>query len=167
MHRNGFPNYLFRACCLACAIAITTIGTGLRASAQAASKDPSFEVATVKPVIMDRSHPYNPGHFGPHVHPASASYGFMSVESLIGYAYDLEPNQVTGPEWTTADHFDIEARFPDGADQKDDGKMLQSLLKDRFKLTFHIERRDLESYVLVVGKHGAKLEPLSPRSFGP
>lgn len=40
--------------------------------------------------------------------------------------------------------------------------MLQALLKDRFKLAFHIEKRELEGYALVIGKHGEKLKPSLP-----
>ena len=40
--------------------------------------------------------------------------------------------------------------------------MLQTLLKDRFKLAFHVEKRALEGYALSVGKHGDKLKPSPP-----
>jgi uncharacterized protein (TIGR03435 family) len=117
--------------------------------------------------MEDASHPFNPRHFGAHVNTAGASYWSMTVVSLVDYAYGVEPNQVTGPEWTTADFFDIEARFPEGADKKDDRRMLQSLLKDRFKLAFHIEKRQLEIYALVVGQHGEKLKPSPPDPASP
>jgi len=155
-------NYLFCACCAVCAIAITLVGIGLRASAQATSTDLSFEVATIKPVIMDASHPFDPKHFWAHVYEARASYWSMTLESLITYAYGIHQFQVTGPGWTNADSFDIEARFPKGAGKEYEKKMLQALLKDRFKLAFHIEKKELDGYVLVVGKHGAKLRPSLP-----
>ena len=86
----------------------------------------------------------------------------MTVGYLVDYAYGVESVQVTGPEWTTADRFDIEARFSEGADKNQDRKMLQALLKDRFKLAFHIDKRQLEIYALVVGQHGEKLKPSPP-----
>jgi uncharacterized protein (TIGR03435 family) len=167
MWSNGIPNYLFCMCCTVCAIAIAPIGTGFGASAQAPSTDPSFEVATVKPVPMDASHPFNPRHFGTHVNPAGASYWSITPDYLVTHAYDIESYQVTGPEWANHDRFDIEARFPEGADKKDERRMLQTLLKDRFKLAFHIEKRELEGYVLVVGKHGEKLRPSLPDPANP
>lgn len=139
---------------------IGQLGTGLRASAQTASVGLSFEVATVKQV--DPSRRFNPGHFGPHVNPAGASFWSMTPEYLITYAYGLEPGQVTGPEWVSHDRFDIETRFPEGTDEKSERRMLQTLLKDRFKLNFHVEKKDLEVHVLVVGKHGEKLTPSVP-----
>ena len=160
MHKNGIPSYLLCVCCAVCAVAIAPMGTGLRASAQTASTEPSFEVATVKPV--DPSYRFDGKRFWAHVNPAGASYWYMSPVNLIEYAYDVESFQVTGPEWATHDHFDIEARFPEGAEKKDDRRMLQALLKDRFKLAFHIEKRELEVHVLVVAKHGEKLTPSLP-----
>jgi uncharacterized protein (TIGR03435 family) len=159
MYKRGIRNYLFRVCCTVCAIVTAPIGTGFRASAQTPSTDLSFEVATVKPVLSDSSHPFNPDRFGPQVNPAGASYWDMTLRDLIGYAYDVEFFQVTGPEWTSHDRFDIEARFPEQADKKDEKRMLQALLKERFKMAFHMEKRELESYALVVGKHGPKLVP--------
>jgi uncharacterized protein (TIGR03435 family) len=167
MYKMGMRNYYFRECCAVFAIAIAPVGTGLCASAQTPSTDLSFEVATVKPVIMDASHPFNPSHFGTHVNPVGASYWSMTPDYLVTHAYDLELYQVTGPEWANHDYFDIEARFPEGADKKDERRMLQALLIDRFKLAFHIEKRELEGYVLVVGKHGEKLRPSLPDPASP
>jgi len=154
--KDGLPAY---ALCVCCAVAIASAGTGLRAGAQTPSADVSFEVATVKPV--DPSY-FDWKHFWVHVHPAGASYWSMTPNVLITYAYGIEAFQVTGPEWADHDRFDIEARFPEGADPKDDRRMLQALLKDRFKLSFHIEKKQLEGYALVVGKHGEKLRPSPP-----
>ena len=162
MYKNGFRNYLF---CVCCAVVIAPIGTELGASAQAASADLSFEVATVKQV--DPSHRFNPGHFGAHVNPAGASYWSMTPDHLITYAYGIEPGQVTGPEWAGHDRFDIEARFPEGTGKTDERRMVQALLKDRFKLAFHIEKRELDSYALIVAKHGAKLTPSLPDPVSP
>ncbi len=172
MYKNGIHRYFVCACTAICAIAITPIGAGLCASPQATSNDLSFDVASVKPVLMDASHPFNPNHSGVHVHPAGASYWFMTVGNLVVYAYGIDNIQFRGPTWTTVDPFDIEARFPEGAKKNDDRRMLQTLLKERFDLTFHIERRELESYVLVVGKHGEKLkaslpDPLDAKSEAP
>ena len=162
MYKDEIRKCLLCGCYTVCALAITHVGTELRASAQTPSNDLSFEVATVKPVTMDASHPFNARHFGAHVTPAGASYGSMTVGNLVDYAYGVESFQVTGPEWITAERFDIEARFPEGADKKDDRKMLQGLLRDRFKLAFHVDKRELEGYVLVVGKHGERLKPSLP-----
>jgi uncharacterized protein (TIGR03435 family) len=155
--------YFFRAFCATCGIAITLLpGAGVRAGAQTTSTDLSFEVATIKPVVMDASHPFDPRHFWAHVSPGRASYWSMTLKSLVTYAYGVQQFQVSGPGLMDTDRYDIEAKLPDGATKDDDKKMLQALLKERFKLAFHIERRELEGYALVVGKHGAKLKPSLP-----
>jgi len=86
----------------------------------------------------------------------------MTLTSLISYAYGVQPFQISGPGWANADRYDIEARFPRVAGKEDDKRMLQALLKERFNLAFHIEKRKLEGYTLVVGKHGDKLRPWVP-----
>ena len=157
MKEDSTPHRLLRAFCIVCLLAIGPSDTAPGARAQTPSKDASFDVATIK--LVDPSHPFNPSHYWVHVTPAGTSYWFMTLTSLVMYAYDVEPFQVTGPDWTSADHFDIEAKFPEGAHKEENRRMLQTLLRDRFKLTTHIEKRELEGYVLLVGKNGAKLKP--------
>jgi len=36
---------------------------------------------------------------------------------------------------------------------------LQVLLKKRFKLAFHVEKREVEGYIFIIGKHGERLRP--------
>lgn len=158
MSKCRLPTYLCYVSFFVFAVAM--MGTDSRASAQTPSTDPAFEVATIKPV--DPSYRFDGTHHWAHVNPAGASYWYMTPIDLIAYAYDVRLFQVTGPESANHDHFDIEARFPDGADKKDDRRMLQALLKDRFRLAFHIEQRQLDGYALIVGKHGAKLTPPLP-----
>ena len=45
------------------------------------------------------------------------------------------------------------------------GPMLQTLLKDRFKLKIHKETRELPVYALTVAKSGSKLQPTVPVSW--
>ena len=86
----------------------------------------------------------------------------MSVESLISYAYGVQTFQVAGPDWAKVDRFDIEAKFPDGSDKRDNREMLRALLRERFNLSFHMEQRYLEGDVLIVGRYGEQLKPSDP-----
>jgi uncharacterized protein (TIGR03435 family) len=162
INTNGHRKYSWSALCAVYAITVIAIATDFHASGQTAPRDPSFEVATIKPVLRDSSHHFDPEHYGAQVNPGGAAYWSMTVKALVDYAYDLGGYQVIVPEGTTADRFDIEAKFPEGAEKKDERRMLQTLLKDRFKLAFHIEKREVQAYVLVVGKHGDKLRPSLP-----
>jgi uncharacterized protein (TIGR03435 family) len=84
---------------------------------------------------------------------------------LIMYAYNLNNYQVAGstPLLTGPDlRFEILAKA-DGDETPTKGEfrqMLQLLLVDRFKLTVHRETREMQVYVLVVGKNGSKLASL-------
>lgn len=149
-----------RAFCLLYGIAVILLGMGVSAGAQTAPTELSFDAATIKPV--DASHRFDPKHFWAHVYEARASYWSMTLDSLISYAYGVQGFQISGPRWANEKRFDIEARFPRAVGKDDDKRMLQALLKERFNLAFHIEKRKLEGYALVVGKHGDKLKPWVP-----
>jgi uncharacterized protein (TIGR03435 family) len=171
MKSRGARRFLVGVFCAVPVAAILWTGTGLGADAQTAQKELSFEVATVKPIPNDKAHSFDPYHFGAHVTPAGASYWHMSVLYLVAYAYNVDFLLIQGPDWIKRDNFDIEARFADGANQKDDRQMLQSLLKDRFQLKLHIRKEEIESDVLLVGRHGEKLksslpDPAIPESGG-
>ncbi len=141
-------------CCAVCALAVTV--NGFRANAQTPAAGLRFEEASVKPV--DPSKPFNPYHHGQRLSAGRASYWSASINLLVALAYNLRLFQLTTPEWANVELFDIEAKFPEGANKQDAPKMLQALLKDRFKLAFHIERREFDGYVLVVGKHPERLK---------
>jgi len=121
----------------------------------AADANPSFEVATIKPnnsgatqmqalVIRGRNF----------ITRAS------SVQDLLSFAYNVQSKQiVNGPAWIGSDRFDIDA-VPDAEGVPSSQQirvMIQKLLADRFKLTFHHEQREMEAYVLEVGKSGPKM----------
>jgi uncharacterized protein (TIGR03435 family) len=144
-------------CCVVCTIAITLFGAGACVDAQQASTAPAFEVATIKSAA-----PFDPTKFGPRISVTRATYTDETLRLLIAEAYGLKLPQVSGPKLIDSDQFDIVATIPEGAAKTDEPRMLQALLKERFKLAFHIEKREEQVYALVVGKNGAKLKPSPP-----
>jgi len=84
----------------------------------------------------------------------------MDLRLLIRTAYNLKNYQLVAPKWLddTFQVYDIEARMPDGAAADQMPLMLQALLIERFKLKVHKERRELDTYALVVGKGGLKIQ---------
>jgi uncharacterized protein (TIGR03435 family) len=74
----------------------------------------------------------------------------MTVRRLIRQAYDIHETQISGgPDWTNSRGFTIDATT--GGKPPDQTRfMMQTLLRDRFKLRFHSEKRDLPIYALVV-----------------
>ena len=119
----------------------------------AADAAPSFEVATIKP------NPSGGGGKGFGIRGRTFSTINTSLEDLIVFAYDVHAKQVlNGPDWIDKDKYDITA-VPDreGAPSNRQWKvMVQKLLADRFQLTFHHEKRDLNVYILSVAKGGPK-----------
>jgi len=115
---------------------------------------PAFEVATIKP-----SRPDTPGQS---ITVRGRTFGTLNqtVSGMMTFAFGLHPDQIVGgPQWLKTDRFDISAE-PEGTGMPN-GKQWQAalgkLLTDRFKLTFHHERKELSVYALTVLKTGNKL----------
>jgi uncharacterized protein (TIGR03435 family) len=120
----------------------------------AANANPTFEVATIKP-----SKPDTPGRAFM-VRGRRFKTVNTTLNALISFAYGVHSKQVIGaPAWADTDKFDIDAE-PDGEGAPSDKQwksMLQKLLIERFKLTFHHDKRELSVYVLSVAKTGQKM----------
>jgi uncharacterized protein (TIGR03435 family) len=120
----------------------------------ASNADPSFEVATIKP-----SKPDTPGKAF-RVQGRRFSTLNTTLSDIISFADGTHPKQLVGaPAWVETDKFDIEAQ-PDGEGAPSDKQwkiMWQKLLAERFKLSFHRDKKELSVYVLSAAKTGPKL----------
>jgi uncharacterized protein (TIGR03435 family) len=120
----------------------------------AADADPVFEVATIKP-----SRPGERGG-GFNVTGRQFSATNQSVSDLLSFSYGIHVRQISGgPAWLETEKFDLLAE-PDGEgapSAKQWISMLQKLLADRFKLTFHREKQELSVYAITIAKTGPKL----------
>jgi uncharacterized protein (TIGR03435 family) len=77
----------------------------------------------------------------------------VTVRELIMSAHRVRRFQIEGgPDWLDGEHFDIVARSGDGAARNQMHVMLQSLLADRFGLSFHRETRERPIYELMVAR---------------
>jgi len=119
--------------------------------------DPSFEVATIKPNNSGANMMQ-----GLTVDGRNFATRASSLEDLIAFAFNVNKKQIVGaPDWVDNDRFDL-AAVPDieGDPSVDQLRtMVRKLVVERFKLTFHYEKRDLAAFVLTVGKNGEKLTP--------
>ncbi len=82
------------------------------------------------------------------------------MSDLITFVYDLHARQLSGgPAWFETEKFDVtgEPDQPGRPSLKQAKIMLQKLLVDRFKLTFHYDKKELSVYAIVVAKSGPKL----------
>jgi uncharacterized protein (TIGR03435 family) len=123
--------------------------------AQPATAPLTFEAATIKPTAE------GPHHSGMHTRTGLLMIQGETLQRLVRTAYQLTPNQVEGgPKWTDSDRYDINAKSEGPAEDDELLRMLQSLLAGRFKLKFHIEKREFAGYALVVAKGGLKIHPV-------
>jgi uncharacterized protein (TIGR03435 family) len=147
--------------------------TSCAAWAQTAENSPAFEVASVKPAapitgnriqVMLRGGPGSSD-------PGQITYTNVTVKNVLTQAYGVKGFQISGPGWLDSGRYDIVAKLPRGATKAEFMAMLQNLLAERFKLTLHREKKDLQMYALVVGKNGPKLKELAqeaaPKEGGP
>jgi uncharacterized protein (TIGR03435 family) len=119
-----------------------------------ADAKPTFEVATIKPTKPDEQ-----GRrliwTGRRMETVNTPLSF-----LISFAYGMHAKQIIGiPPWADTEKFDITAQ-PDLEGQPSDKQlkaMVQKMLADRFKLSFHHDTKELSVYVLSVTKTGNKL----------
>ncbi len=127
----------------------------------------AFEVASIRPNNSDqhaRSHIISSPHDG------RLTVINVPLKMLFQFAFGTPESQITGiPSPLNSQKFDIEARSDPSIDAQlskldsDQGKlqkqlMLQALLADRFKLTWHKETRQLPVFDLVIAKGGSKLQ---------
>ena len=118
-----------------------------------ADAKPGIDVATVKP-----STPGRPGKLFTFQGRSVVTIN-TSMNDLVTFAYGLHTKQIIGaPDWFATDQFDIDA-VPDVGGRPNLVQLrvvIQNLLADRFKFTFHHEQRELSAYILTVAAGGPK-----------
>ncbi len=142
--------------------------TSLWAQSQPQTESPRFEVASVKlnnaPDFRALQLQFLSG--------GRVVFKNAPLQIIFATAYNVpfqSPRITGGPEWEAikSKAYDIEATAGEGAIKpglpiKDRNNklrlMLQSLLKERFKLTVRVEHKEQPVYALLVAKGGPKLE---------
>jgi len=142
--------------CALKATAIFAVALASVAVAQSPLRPPQFEVASIKPSAPDA---VDGGMYGgPGTKdPALFSCENTDLTSLVVAAYDIPRYRFSGPAWMRSTRFSVSAKVPDGTTKEQFKLMQQALLAERFRLTFHWEKKDLRGYNLVVAKDGPKL----------
>jgi uncharacterized protein (TIGR03435 family) len=118
---------------------------------------PAFEVATVK-VNRTGDGVSNP----PRLTNGRLTAENVSLRQILQVAYALTALQISGPAWLDSDRFDLAANAPQGVKESDMMPMLQSLLKERFQLAAHLEKKEMPVYDLTVAKDGLKISLFDP-----
>jgi len=148
------------AAAIACGPVWAQAGTGGEAAkpqAMAADADPDWEVVAVR-----RTDPN--GHGGGVHSGREVAVDGQTVQGMLLFGCGLHPRQlVNAPDWTATERWDVKG-IPD-VPGKPGLKQMQVLvckvLRERFGLVGHTERRDMAVYALTQAKDGPKMEKSS------
>ena len=114
-----------------------------------------FEVASIRPSVTAEGERVS---IGLHLDGSQARIASFRLKDYVAMAYRLKTYQISGPDWTGTDRFDLTAKLPSGANSDQIPEMLQALLADRFQLKVHHEKKDQSVYAMVLGKTPLKLK---------
>ena len=140
----------------------------IAAASVSAQQLPTFEVASVKasPPFDAQKILSGQQRVGMRMDASRVDIDGMPLPDIINTAFRTKSYQVTAPSWVgtglNAPRFDIHATLPAGATTDKVPEMLQALLAERFKLTFHRETKEQPIFALNVGKGGSKLVESPP-----
>jgi uncharacterized protein (TIGR03435 family) len=128
----------------------------------AAQPKPTFEAVSIKPVPAPTPQDGISGAFRP-----VFSFDATHLESrnfpltvILARAFQVDLSQISAPDFASQTYFEVLAKAPAGTTREQLPEMLQAMLAERFKLTFHRETREYETTVITVGKSGMKLKRL-------
>jgi uncharacterized protein (TIGR03435 family) len=150
---------------------IAVILLTILSTAAAQTPDPSqqFEVASIKPGPppdmrgMRVSIRGGPGTEDPGLFRCEN----CSISGLITTAFDIRDYQLSAPDFTKNTRFDVSAKIAAGATKEQFRQMLQNLLAERFKMTFHRDKKEMPVLNLVVAKSGPKFKESAPVEVAP
>ena len=124
---------------------------------QPSTTAPAFDVASVRPSL----HTVGPDYNNQLTYsPAGITGKNVTIKRLVAEAYQLQMDQVLGPNWLDQNEYDIDAKTTGTATKEQLARMLRSLLAERFHLTQHSEMREMRVYELVQDKAGSKIHPV-------
>ena len=139
--------------------ATLTIGTASFAQAPPAG----FEVASIRLSNINGSEQVVAGS---KIDGAQVKLTGLSLVDMLGMATNLRRYQIVGPDWLPSDRFDVAAKLSAGANAAQVPAMIEALVRERFGMMTHREKRDFPVYALVVGKAGTKLRESDPDPAG-
>jgi uncharacterized protein (TIGR03435 family) len=148
-----------------CIIAASLLLLSAPSFAQVTTSTPLFDVASVRQNKTNDKASLNVSPpSGDDFVPTKGVYSGRNIVlvSYISFAYKLTNRQlqsiVAQVPWIADDRFDIEARAEGNPTKDQYRQMLQTLLKERFKLAVHFETREVPIFALVLAR---------PGTFGP
>ena len=155
LHVRGLTGVFTRAAFLGCLMVAIVRG-----------QNPAFDVVSIK-VVNLATHPVfgNRGGLGTS-DPGRIHLCCVGMFSLLMSAYDVELDRIIGPSWimenTGPNLYQIDATMPPDTTKAQYALMMQQLLRERFHLQIHRERRNFPAYELVIAEGGPKLKASRP-----
>jgi uncharacterized protein (TIGR03435 family) len=153
-----------------------TIAAAISANTSGQTPDAAaleFEVASIKAAAPSPSayfHSAGSITGGPGSSDPGMFHCTCSVANLITKAFELQRYQFPGEASLPGGIFEISAKVPAGTTPEQFLLMLQNLLKERFGLAWHFDKKKMQGYELIVAKNGPKLrestESVSPPTSG-
>lgn len=136
----------------------------LSTSLWAQNTSPQFEVATIKMAPTPDGRGYSvSSRGGPGTQdPSLFTCHNWSASDLVSRAFDLARYELSAPDWMESARFDMSAKIPEGTTKEQFRLMIQNFLAERFKLTYHREKKEVSAYSLVVAKNGPKFKESVP-----
>jgi uncharacterized protein (TIGR03435 family) len=131
-----------------------------------AANGQSFDAASVKP--SNSASAPGPSCGGG---PGTADPGLwrcsnMPLALVISKAFGFPAFRFSTHDPCCLARFDFAVRVPEGVTKDQFGPMLQNLLRERFKLAFHYQRKEMAIYELTVATNGPRMKPSPPGGPG-
>ena len=147
--------------CLLRRVTVLVLALAL-AIAQTVAPLPSFEVSVIRPTTATV-----PTSQLPQLRHGRMTASNVTLRTLLSAAYGLARNRIFGPDSLDENHFDLIAKSPEGVPDSAFGPLLQSLLRERFRLASHAEERTMPCYDLLEAKGGLRMAAFPAEAKGP
>jgi len=128
------------------------------------AQQPAFAVATIRPSAAEVKFEHDGKT---EMTPGTLRMQDVSIQTCIKWAYGVQGSQISGPDWTDKEKFDIVAKADGPASEEQMKLMMQTLLSERFRLSYHHQSKELTAFVLTVAKGGAKVHPAANPDAAP
>lgn len=94
------------------------------------------------------------------IEPGRVNYRAHTLQELVRRAYSVRADQVSGPNWTETERYDVVATMAPDTPREQIPLMVQTLLAERFKLVLQRDTKSVQSWVLVTASGGPRLKPV-------
>lgn len=148
---------MHRSICLTTVIAATFAVCAHAQPSSPQAAPPAFDVASIRPSSTPQGRGLPSLREDITTADGNLTMRNVTLNTAIRWAYKLNVYAIQAPANMADARYDILGKAGAPASEDQLRVMLQSLLKDRFKLAFHMQPQDLSGFAMVVSKRGAKL----------